>query len=383
MKFTFVTSFYNTEKYIQGLYESLLSQTYTNWDWVVTDDFSDDNTKEKLLGICSKDRKVKYVEQSKKKEMFFNPHWFCKDSEIIVELGSDDLLSPKALEVYLYYFNKFPEVIMISCRANSFLDDGSWNNFEVRNFKNCKNLLCGNILYLKAWRNIIKDIDYNPGDWMEFFYNDLVFNTHLEEHGKVLILPRPLYKYRYTPTSISRKLYTMEKLENMMSENRNIISMVKERRGEELETIHPYFNEVVDLSLPFMDVDFSMLDRQERIGYFTTSINENKFKLIKELVFDQDVYLNKFDQEYEWGFYYIKTMTDVALLKSTIHKLFDNNSKCKVRVLVDKNDDVLLHEKIFKDVSNFLVQKYFYNYNCFEFCLLSVKLQDYEKNYIN
>ena len=91
MKFTFVTSFYNTEKYIQGLYESLLSQTYTNWDWVVTDDFSDDNTKEKLLEICSKDRKVKYVKQSKKKEMFFNPHWFCKDSEIIVELGSDDL----------------------------------------------------------------------------------------------------------------------------------------------------------------------------------------------------------------------------------------------------------------------------------------------------
>jgi len=193
-----------------------------------------------------------------------------------------------------------------------------------------KNLLCGNILYLKAWRNIIKDIDYNPGDWMEFFYNDLVFNAHLEEHGKVLILPRPLYKYRYTPTSISRKPYTMEKLENMMSENRNIISMVKERRGEELETIHPYFNEVVDLSLPFMDVDFSMLDKQERIGYFTTSINENKFKLIKELFFDQDVYLNKFDQEYEWGFYYIKTMTDVALLKSTIHKVFDNNSKCKV-----------------------------------------------------
>ena len=139
MKFTFVTSFYNTENYIKELYDSIKSQTYTNWEWIVTDDFSDDNTKQILLDICSNDKKVRYVEQSKKKEMFYNPHWFCKESEIIVELGSDDVISPKALEVYLYYFTKFPDVIMISCRSNSFLDDGSWNNFEVRNFKNCKN----------------------------------------------------------------------------------------------------------------------------------------------------------------------------------------------------------------------------------------------------
>lgn len=374
MKFTFVTSFYNTEKYIQDLYDSLLSQTYTNWEWIVTDDFSDDNTKEKLLDICSKDRKVKYVEQSKKKEMFYNPHWFCKDSEIIVELGSDDILSPKALEVYLYYFNKFPDVVMISCRANSILDNGGWNNFEVRDFKKCKNLLCGNILYLKAWRNVIKDVDYNPGDWMEFYYNDLVFNTHLEEHGKVLILPRALYKYRYTPKSISRKLYTMENLEKLMIENKNIVSMVEERRTDEIESIHPYFNEIIDLSLPFMDMSFSMLDTQERVGYFTTSINENKFRLIKELLFDQDVYLNKFNQEYEWGFYYIKTMTDVVLLKSTIHKLFENNPTCKVRVLIDQNDDTLMYDKISEEVKSFLVQKYYYYLNCYNFCLLSVVL---------
>jgi len=85
MKFTFVTSFYNTEKYIQGLYESLLSQTYTNWDWVVTDDFSDDNTKEKLLEICSKDRKVKYVEQSKKKEMFLHEKILKDVSNFLVQ----------------------------------------------------------------------------------------------------------------------------------------------------------------------------------------------------------------------------------------------------------------------------------------------------------
>ena len=372
MKFTFVTSFYNTENYIKELYDSIKSQTYTNWEWIVTDDFSDDNTKQILLDICSNDKKVRYVEQSKKKEMFYNPHWFCKESEIIVELGSDDVISPKALEVYLYYFTKFPDVIMISCRSNSFLDDGSWNNFEVRNFKNCKNLLCGNILYLKAWRNKITDVDYNPGDWMEFFYNDLVFNAHLEEEGKVLILQRALYKYRYRPESISRKLYTMENLDKMMDENRNIVSMVNERRGTEIETIDRYFEDIVDLSLPFMDMEFSMIDTQKRIGYFTTSINDKKFGLIKELLFDQDVYLNKFDREYDWGFYYIKTMTDVVLVKNTLDKVFAKNPNCKVRVLVDKIDDELLKEKIQTELINFLLQKYYYYSSCFDFCLFTV-----------
>jgi teichuronic acid biosynthesis glycosyltransferase TuaG len=372
MKFTFVTSFYNTENYIKELYDSIKSQTYTNWEWIITDDFSDDNTKQILLDICSKDRKVKYVEQSKKKEMFYNPQWFCKESEIIVELGSDDVISPKALEVYLYYFTKFPEVIMISCRSNSFLDDGSWNNFEVRNFKNCKNLLCGNILYLKAWRNKITDVDYNPGDWMEFFYNDLVFNTHLEEEGKVLILPRALYKYRYRPESISRKLYTMENLDKMMDENRNIVSMVNERRGNEIETIDRYFEDIVDLSLPFMDMEFSMIDTQKRIGYFTTSINDKKFGLIKELLFDQDVHLNKFDREYDWGFYYIKTLTDLVIIKNTLDKVFDKNPNCKVRVLIDNIEDELLKEKIQTELTNFLLQKYYYYSSCFDFCLFTV-----------
>ena len=372
MKFTFVTSFYNTETYIQELYDSIKSQTYTNWEWIVTDDFSDDNTKQILLDICSNDKKVRYVEQSKKKEMFYNPHWFCKESEIIVELGSDDVISPKALEVYLYYFTKFPEVIMISCRSNSFLSDGSWNNFEVRNFKNCKNLLYGNILYLKAWRNKITDVNYNPGDWMEFFYNDLVFNAHLEEEGKVLILPRALYKYRYRPESISRKLYTMENLDKMMDENRNIVLMVNERRGTEIETIDRYFEDIVDLSLPFMDMEFSMIDTQKRIGYFTTSINDKKFALIKELLFDQDVYLNKFDREYDWGFYYIKTLTDLVIIKNTLDKVFDKNPNCKVRVLIDNIEDELLKEKIQTELTSFLLQKYYYYSSCFDFCLFTV-----------
>ena len=70
MKFTLVTSFYNGENFIELLYEKIKSQTYKNWEWVVTDDFSNDNGRQKLIDISNNDRRVKYVELSKKKEMF-------------------------------------------------------------------------------------------------------------------------------------------------------------------------------------------------------------------------------------------------------------------------------------------------------------------------
>ena len=72
MKFSVITSFYNTEKYVEQLYNSLLSQTYQNWEWVVTDDFSTFSAKEKLLKI--KDPRVKYIDQQFKQELYWNPH---------------------------------------------------------------------------------------------------------------------------------------------------------------------------------------------------------------------------------------------------------------------------------------------------------------------
>ncbi|HDI3239233.1 TPA: glycosyltransferase, partial [Vibrio cholerae] len=37
MLISIITPTYNSEKYIIETYNSIISQTYTNWEWVVTD----------------------------------------------------------------------------------------------------------------------------------------------------------------------------------------------------------------------------------------------------------------------------------------------------------------------------------------------------------
>ena len=43
-KFTLFTATYNREKTLNRVYDSLLSQTYKNFEWVIGDDGSEDNT---------------------------------------------------------------------------------------------------------------------------------------------------------------------------------------------------------------------------------------------------------------------------------------------------------------------------------------------------
>jgi hypothetical protein len=65
-------------------------------------------------------------------------------------------------------------------------------------------------------------------------------------------------------------------------------------------------------------------------------------------------------------------MTDVVLMKNTISKIFELNPNCNVRIAVDNVEDTELKEKLYNEISSFLLQKYYYFTNCFEFCLFTV-----------
>ena len=52
MKFSISTSFYRRAHLVEQIYQQILDQTHGDWEWVVTDDFSDyGDAKELLLEI--------------------------------------------------------------------------------------------------------------------------------------------------------------------------------------------------------------------------------------------------------------------------------------------------------------------------------------------
>ena len=54
-----ITPFYNAEEYIEETAKSLLSQTFTNFEWIIVDDGSKKQAKEKLREIEKMDSRIK------------------------------------------------------------------------------------------------------------------------------------------------------------------------------------------------------------------------------------------------------------------------------------------------------------------------------------
>jgi glycosyltransferase involved in cell wall biosynthesis len=167
MKFSIVTSFYNTSEYVDKLYNSVLSQTYQNWEWIVTDDFSEVSAKNQLLELSKKDSRVKYIDQEFKQEIYWNPHKYSSpDTDFIIQFDSDDTYDPKLLEVYKHFFMLYPDVSCLVSGGQRKYKDGRWKNYlfgDTRYLNSAdsrtKSGPSETMLVTRAWRHIPKHCD--------------------------------------------------------------------------------------------------------------------------------------------------------------------------------------------------------------------------------
>ncbi|MEX2942230.1 glycosyltransferase family 2 protein [Serratia fonticola] len=103
-----ITPTYNSEKYVEHTYKSILSQTYQNWEWVVTDDCSNDGTYKKLLEIADKDTRVKIFKNNKNSGAAITRNNSIKNAQgrFIAFIDSDDLWLPRKLEKQIAFMNE-------------------------------------------------------------------------------------------------------------------------------------------------------------------------------------------------------------------------------------------------------------------------------------
>ena len=108
-----ITPSYNTAKFINKTIESVQAQTYKNWEMIIIDDCSTDNTDEVVFKYLS-DNRIKYIKNEKNSgaEVSRNKALREAKGKWIAFLDSDDLWSPEKLEKQIrfmvengYYFS--------------------------------------------------------------------------------------------------------------------------------------------------------------------------------------------------------------------------------------------------------------------------------------
>lgn len=97
---------WNTEKFIIETIQSVINQTYTNWELLIVDDCSTDNTDEIVTSF--KDDRIKYFRNKKNSGAAITRNIALREAkgEWIAFLDSDDLWMPEKLEKQIAFMKK-------------------------------------------------------------------------------------------------------------------------------------------------------------------------------------------------------------------------------------------------------------------------------------
>lgn len=98
-----ITPVYNSEKYIGNTIKSVLEQTYVNWEMIIADDCSKDNTAEVVKQFT--DSRLKYFKLDKNSGAAIarNEALDRARGKIIAFLDADDMWKPQKLEMQLKF----------------------------------------------------------------------------------------------------------------------------------------------------------------------------------------------------------------------------------------------------------------------------------------
>ena len=106
---TVLTPTYNRAKYLNKAYESLVIQTNKNFEWIIVDDGSTDDTK-KYVSKIQKENKIKikyFYKENGGKHTALNLGTKEAKGELILVLDSDDYLTNNAIELCNKYWKKY------------------------------------------------------------------------------------------------------------------------------------------------------------------------------------------------------------------------------------------------------------------------------------
>jgi len=249
---------FNREKFISETLISLLSQTYTNWECIIVDDGSTDNTISVIESYCKKDDRFRLFKRDRKPKGAPT----CRNIGIKESKGdyinffdSDDIMHPEMLNKKVMPFIVNPKLNFTVCQTAHFSD-----NFDFQNISKY------NILYPKLKDKYtlesftIGDITfYTPGPlWKKSFLlkQDIYFREYqkviqewefyirllLKDDKNYEAIDEPLVFYRSHNESITSQLIDRDE-EVIISfwETRLHIFELLKKNGKLTEKIHNFY----------------------------------------------------------------------------------------------------------------------------------------------
>ena len=119
--------FYNAEKYLALAIESVQAQTYTDWELLLLDDGSTDNSLSIAQSYAQKDSRIKVISDGKNKNLAtrLNELPSLAQGLYLARMDADDMMHPARIERQLAVLETHPEIDVLGTNAYIINDENA------------------------------------------------------------------------------------------------------------------------------------------------------------------------------------------------------------------------------------------------------------------
>ena len=212
-KISVILATYNGEKYLYKAIDSILNQTYSDFELIIVDDGSSDSTQRIIDDI--KDNRIVYLRNKQNRGLPYSLNRGMKYArgEYIARMDDDDISLPTRLEEQLRYMEGHKDVAICGCLWKAF-GKSSYIDVLPEDEEGLRvNTLFGSPLAHSSWfmrSSIVKEdgmiynTSYNTSQDYDFLYR-------AQKKYKIACVQKLLLFYRVHGKSITGQMSTIDK----------------------------------------------------------------------------------------------------------------------------------------------------------------------------
>lgn len=203
-KVSIVLPTYNGHRFLRQALDSLVGQMFDDWELIIVNDCSTDETGEIADEYAKKDKRIRVIHNKTNKKLpaSLNIGFADATGEYFTWTSDDNIAKPNWLRVMIEYLDKNPDVDMVSA-AEDYIDESGNVIGQTKLSRGVKGLITRNnvgaaFMYRQA---IAKKI--GPYDENTFCAEDYDYWCRIALAGILKFIPDNIYLYRFNPWSLT------------------------------------------------------------------------------------------------------------------------------------------------------------------------------------
>ena len=204
---------YNCADTLVQAVQSIRNQTYTDWELILCDDGSRDDTYQVAAELAAEDHRIILIKNEKNLGLnqTLNNCLAAASGEYIARMDGDDDCFPDRFQKQVDFLDSHPEFDITSCPIILFDEGGEWGQTRVPEFPTPEEVVIGTAIShapVMLRKACIDAVDGYTVDPRMLRVEDVNLWIKLYAHGsRCYNFPQPLYRMRDDHNALNRRKY--------------------------------------------------------------------------------------------------------------------------------------------------------------------------------